>query len=445
MTKDKNRFMSVFIVLTALVLSGCIQRHPRSAYRAFYQDGLASVRVPTYEEIASVQDGQTDLLLVQPIERVWNVCLDLAAQSNGILGVEDDGEGGHRILFIGGRNLEYKRDRRFFVDRWLAISARPISENSTEVLVAFVSPKAARVALFSSDILPNGFKGDKSRSVSLMAGATFIESLQKSLAEDDYLRRLGNSSGRSTRGAPRAPVVKQIKGSESLEQKRADFVSARIRREQYIFNLPQLEVKVADIVQDFARAAKLPSRETRVFIVDGALHDTHVEPNGDIFVTIGLLDTVQNVDELAGVLAHELAHLYLNHESRRSRGVKIAGMSRNTTMFLGALGGAMIGGLIPTSTKPRSAAPQDTLLSNRGVLIGAALGLGGMYLGSQIGTGLGVGIGSFTVQRFSQKDELEADDYGAELLWAAGYDYHEFLKFLQSNAGLLEAPKKERR
>lgn len=445
MTKTKVSLLPVLVVLTAVILSGCIQRHPRSAYQAFYKDGLASVRVPTYEEIASVQDGQEGAPFGVSAQRVWKECLELAAQSKGILGVADDENGGHRILLISGRNLKYRLDQWAFVDRWLAISVRPISETSTEVLAAFVSPKTAQVAPFFSDVFQNGFKGDTSRSVSLMAGAIFIETLRKALREDDYLRRLDDSTMRIARGAPRTPAAGQVKGSESLEQKRSNFRSTMIRREQFVLDLPQLEEKLAGIVQDLARAAEQPSRETKIFIVVDALDATHVESNGDIFITTGLLDAAQNVDELAGVLAHELSHLYLGHGLRRARGFKLAGMSRNTTISVVMLAAAVLSGVLPTSTEPDSVSPQDTLLSTRDLLIGTALALGGLYLGGQIGTGLGVGIGGFTVQRFSQRDELEADDYGAELLWAAGYDYHRFLKFLQSNVGLLEAPKKERR
>jgi predicted Zn-dependent protease len=74
------------------------------------------------------------------------------------------------------------------------------------------------------------------------------------------------------------------------------------------------------------------------------------------------------------------------------------------------------------------------------------VGLGSLYLAGQIGTAVGVDIGGFTIRRFSRREELEADEYGAELLWAAGYDYRGFLKFLQRQGSgtLFEAKQEER-
>lgn len=440
MIRTKNSTILFLFVFAAAVLSGCVQR-PRSAYKDLYQDRLASVRVPTYEEIVSLKDEKDSDSFDQPSQRVWEACLDLAIQSKGILGEADDPGGGRRLLFISGKHLEYKRDMWLFVDRWLAISVRPITESSTEVLVAFVSPKTTRVAPFSADSFPKGFKGDTTNSISRAVGGEFIQALRKNLHADNYLSRLGDSPRPNARGVPHQANIRSSHGSESLEQQRADFQSATIRREQFVLNTPRLEEKITSVVHDIARAANQPDRDTRVFIIIDTLDATHVEPNGDIFITTGTLDEIKNIDELAGILAHELAHLYLHHEPNRVRAFKIAGRSRNTATFLATLGGAVIGGLLPTS-KPSSASPQDTLLSLQDVFIGAAVGLGAVYLGGQIGTSLGVGAGGFIIHRFSRKDELEADEYGAELLWAAGYDYRGLLRLIQRSGRLLEETKK---
>jgi len=198
--------------------------------------------------------------------------------------------------------------------------------------------------------------------------------------------------------------------------------------------MPRLEEEISEIIRNISRAANQSSQVTRVFVVADVSDATHAEPNGDIFIATETLDTVKDVDELAGIISHELAHLYLHHGARRTGAIKHAGLSRNAITFIGMLGGAVAGGLLPTS-KPHSVEqpdrPQNTLLSIRDILIGAGVGYGAMHFGGQIGVTLGVGVGGFTIQRFSLKEELEADEYGAELLWAAGYDYRGLLRLLQ--------------
>jgi len=441
-----NRSAAPFLFLVgALVLLGCSHRGPRSAYKTFYQSRFVGVRVPTFEEIASVKNGEGPVILGRSSQQVWAACLGLAAQAKGILGVEHDAGGGHRLLLIYGENLKYKGDRGVFVDRWLAISIRPIAERSTEVYIAFVSPTRAQVAPFYADSFPAGFKGDEQQIVSVRVKERILQALKETAAEDDYLRHIDGGSRRSARGTPRKIDVKEVGRRESVTQQRGNFESARIRRERFVLNVPRLEERIAGVVHDIARAANQLDKEARIFIVSDVLDATHVEPNGDVFITTGALDKTQDVDELAGILSHELAHFYFHHGSMRGGAYKRAGVSRNAAISLSMLGGAVIGGLFPTS-KPRSAAPKDTLLSTRDVLVGAGVGLGSMYLAGQIGTAVGVDIGGFTIHRFSRREELEADEYGAELLWAAGYDYRGLLKFLQGqgNGGLFERKKEVR-
>jgi hypothetical protein len=210
MKSINRKFISLlFLPAVATFISCAHLRGPHSDYQSFYQSRLVSIRVPTLAEIASPEDAPP-MPLHQPIQRAWAACLQLATQSRGILGVAEDAGGGHRILLISGENLEYKRDRWAFVDRWLAVSLRPLAEDLTEVRVAFVSPKTARVAPFVGDRFPAGFKGDSQRSVSLSAREAFILALQKTFAEDEYLTRLGGSPRPATRGVPREIDVRPL-------------------------------------------------------------------------------------------------------------------------------------------------------------------------------------------------------------------------------------------
>jgi Zn-dependent protease with chaperone function len=430
MSKINRSAVTLLLLFAAASLGGCAQhRGPRSAYQAFYQNQLVGVRVPAFVEIATLAD-EPPIMVEQPVQRVWDVCLGLAAQTKGILGIADDASGGHRLLLISGETLEYRHDLLVFVDRWLAVSARPVAESLTEVRVVFVSPETARVASFVNDRFPDGFKGDSLRSVSLSAREDFILALRKTFAEDEYLRLLRSASQPAVRGVPPTIDIRPMERSESMTKQSGYFLSATIRREKLVLNVQRLEERIAGVVHNLAAVAHQLDKETKVFVVADFMRDVHIEYNGDLFITTRALDEIENVDELAGILSHELAHIYLHHGPLRGKGFKRAGASSRVVISLGALGGALVGGLIPTS-KPRSGSPQDSLLSTQRALIGGIVGAGATLLAGQVGTSVGNDVGNLTIERFSRREELEADDYGAELLWAAGYDYRGLLKFLK--------------
>ena len=103
------------------------------------------------------------------------------------------------------------------------------------------------------------------------------------------------------------------------------------------------------------------------------------EKNYSVHVTTGLMKILKAEDEIAGVLGHEIGHVKLGHYSRgvaRALGWNIAGI------LLGRLGG--LGGVAAQTA-------------------------------GQIGANL-------IESGFSREQEVEADDYGTELLKRAGYD-----------------------
>jgi hypothetical protein len=429
MLKINNRASSSVVLCVTSLLIGCAQhRGPHSAYQTFYQNRLVGITVPSFAEIASLKDEA--LILEQPAQSVWDICIELATQSKGILGVADDAGGGHRLLIISGETLNHKSGRPVFVDRWLAISVRPTAEKTTEVRIVFVSPTTARVTPFNKDSVPEGFKGDPQRFISLSTIEDFSLALKKTLEEDGYLRRLKAPSQPTPRGVLPAVDVKSMGKGEAVAQQWDNFQSATLRRQKFVLNVPRLEERIAGVIHNLATTAHQVDKETKVFVIADVARDIHIKYNGDLFITTRALDEIEDLDELAGILAHELSHIYLHHGPIRGLGYKRAGLSSHTMIALGTLGGALIGGVIPTST-PHSGAPKDSLLSTQDVLIGGGVGAGAMLLAGQVGTTIGNDLGNFTIYRFTRTEELAADDYGAELLWASGYNYRGLLKYLQ--------------
>jgi Zn-dependent protease with chaperone function len=106
-------------------------------------------------------------------------------------------------------------------------------------------------------------------------------------------------------------------------------------------------------------------------------------PGGPMYVHRGLLETARSEAELAGVLAHEMAHVALRH-----------GTHQASKAYLTQSGLGLLGGLIgrPSGSTAR-------ILNTIG-----GVGLNAVFL------------------KFSRDDEYEADQVGARIMAQAGYD-----------------------
>ena len=113
-------------------------------------------------------------------------------------------------------------------------------------------------------------------------------------------------------------------------------------------------------------------------------------PGGPIFVNIGTIKAADNEAELAGVMAHEMSHVYMQHSVKQASKESLAE---------GILG--VIGGMLGDSTAADIAR------------IGIQVGAGTVFL------------------KYSRSDEAQADAVGAVIMYKAGYDPHALAQFFQ--------------
>lgn len=106
-------------------------------------------------------------------------------------------------------------------------------------------------------------------------------------------------------------------------------------------------------------------------------------PGGQIFITYALLSKLENEDQLAGVLGHEIGHVLGKHSAER-----IGETEFWRTVSTGASVGADMGGLV-------GGIGQQTLLTN------------------------------------GRDDELESDDLGVRFMLRAGYNPEEMIGVMQ--------------
>lgn len=105
-------------------------------------------------------------------------------------------------------------------------------------------------------------------------------------------------------------------------------------------------------------------------------------PGGLMFVNIGTIQAADNEAELAGVMAHEMAHVYMQHSAKQ----------QEKTSLLGGLAG----------------------------IAGAIAGRMGGTWGMLAQSGIQIGAGTIML-KYSRSDEEQADAVGAIILWKAYY------------------------
>lgn len=146
-------------------------------------------------------------------------------------------------------------------------------------------------------------------------------------------------------------------------------------------------------------------------VVDMAQPNAFALPGGYIYVSRGLLALVNSEDELAGVLAHEVAHVAGSHHA------KSAGMSAATSPFRIGAG-----------------------------ILGAATSIISPALGDAV-VGMGQVASASIIAPYSRDQEREADRVGQEISAQAGWDpegLNTFLKTLEKEEVLHSADGQKR-
>lgn len=139
-------------------------------------------------------------------------------------------------------------------------------------------------------------------------------------------------------------------------------------------------------------------------ILDTPIINAFAAPGGYIFITRGALENISNESELAGVLAHEVAHVDGRHLERIIRDKKLTGIGVQAGTEVGA---SQVGGVA-------------------GFAVGAV-----DQLAAHVITAL-------LTQNYGPGKESEADKLGTELAAKAGYDpvgLRNFLAMLQQATG----------
>lgn len=168
-------------------------------------------------------------------------------------------------------------------------------------------------------------------------------------------------------------------GSKDKEMQLGRQLAAQVEQQSKMIDDPIITEYVNRVGQNIVlhSDAKVPFT---IKVIDSDDVNAFALPGGFFFVNKGLILAADNESELAGVMAHEIAHVAARHAMENQ--------GKGTLFNYATLAGIIFGGPIVSQ-----------VLYNGGGILGALAGL-----------------------KFSRGAEEEADMLGAEYLYASGYD-----------------------
>jgi predicted Zn-dependent protease len=154
-----------------------------------------------------------------------------------------------------------------------------------------------------------------------------------------------------------------------------------------LYEAPDFERKLSSIAAKLRDASDKPSLRYSVTILNSATVNAFALPDGQVFVTRGLLALANDEAEIASVLAHEMAHVESNH------------------------------------TVERMEQAQSAMLASRVVM---------SVLGDKKAAQAALVSGALSLASFSRKQELQADAIGIKMAARAGFDPYGAARFLEN-------------
>src|SRR5262247_1628616 len=164
-------------------------------------------------------------------------------------------------------------------------------------------------------------------------------------------------------------------------------LAAEVDRSSKVINDPLVNEYVNRVAQNIVlhSDSKVPFT---IKVVDSQEVNAFALPGGFLYVNRGLLEAADNEAEVAGVVAHEIAHVAARHGVEQASKAELFNYMSIPLIFLGGIGGYAI----------------------------------------RQGLGLAVPL---TFLKFSRGAEKEADRLGAQYMWAAGYDPNALITFFE--------------
>lgn len=194
--------------------------------------------------------------------------------------------------------------------------------------------------------------------------------------------------------------VPEIGGGVGLiDQQKEKMIGEKVFREVQkqmpVLQNPWLEDQLFNVFSHILSQTQL-GQPIGLVIINDAQINAFAVPGGLFAINTGLVNSARNMDELAGVMAHEVAHVSQRHYSRSNEAFKGQG-----------------------------------LLTLAGLLVGAFVA---SQADSDVGTAVMLGSQAALIDKqlnYSRNQEREADRIGMQYMYAAGYNPQSMADFFE--------------
>jgi predicted Zn-dependent protease len=176
--------------------------------------------------------------------------------------------------------------------------------------------------------------------------------------------------------------------SETDEIQLGHQTDAEVVQEYGIYEDAKLTAYLNDICQRLGKISHRPNLTYHFKVVDVSVVNAFAVPGGYVYFTRGILASLNDEAELAGVMGHEIGHIAARHSARQYSQAQLAQLGLGVGMIF---------------------AEKIPALSELG-----QLGVGMLFL------------------RFSRDNERQADDLGVEYSSKAGYDATQMASFFET-------------
>jgi len=197
-----------------------------------------------------------------------------------------------------------------------------------------------------------------------------------------------------TLGSLISPAVFSITIKEEEEMSRK--MMAMIYQHFDVIDDPVIVPYVNEIGQRILASLPQQPFKYQFHVINDDIYNAFATPAGHIFVYTGLLNAMQEEEELAGIMGHEIAHVYCRHISQK--------IERSKKISMATLAGVAAGVLMG--------------------LGGAGEAAGAVTMGS-------MAAGQTAELAYSRENEMQADQLGVEFLAKAKYNAGGLLEILK--------------
>lgn len=208
-----------------------------------------------------------------------------------------------------------------------------------------------------------------------------------------------NSTYAANLDAPQFYVPEIGSGVGLLDQQKEKMIGEKVFREVYkqmpVLQNPWLEDQLVHVFANILSQTQL-GQPIGLVIINDAQINAFAVPGGLFALNTGLLTSAQNMDEVAGVMAHEVAHVSQRHYSRSNEAFKGQGLLTLAGLLVGALVASQADGDAGTA-----------------VMLGSQAALMDRQL------------------NYSRNQEREADRIGMQYMYSAGYNPQSMADFFE--------------